>query len=47
MSDEGHYIVSPPYYVMIRIKRMFETKKRENLLFFKWQSYLKLFETLE
>ena len=47
MSDEGHYIISPPYYVMIRIKRMFETKKRENLLIFKRQSYLKLFETLE
>ena len=43
----GHYVMSPPYYVIIRVKRMFETKKREKLLFFKRESYLKLFGTLE
>ena len=39
--------MSSPYYVIIRVKRMFETKKREKLLFFKRESYLKLFGTLE
>ena len=47
ISDEGHYIISSPYHVLIQITRVFETKKRENLLHFKRERYLKLFGRLE
>ena len=39
--------MSSPYYVLIQITRVFETKKRENLLIFKLERYLKLFGRLE
>ena len=47
ISDGGHYVMPSPYYVLIQIKRVFETKKRENLLIFKRERYLKLFGRLE
>ena len=39
--------MSSPYYVLIQITRVFESKKRENLLIFKRERYLKLFGRLE
>ena len=47
MFDEGHYVMSLPYYVIFRIKQIFETKKRENSVFFKRENRLKLFGMLE
>ena len=39
--------MSSLYYILIQIARLFETKKRENLLFFKRERYLNLFGRLE
>ena len=39
--------MSSPHHILIQITRLFETKKRENLLFFKRERYLKLFGRLE